>query len=553
MSNFVYGAVPKIKYSRSKHDLSHSYSTTFNLGDIVPMDIPIEVYPGDTFIDKTAHVIRTATPFIRNPFGNLFLDFYYFFVPNRLVDDRWVEIMGENTKGAWANLENLSIPHTGLKSGTDVPIGSLADRFGIHGKLCLSDDAGDSEYVSVPVYPFRAYALIYNYFFRDQNNIVPINVNLSNTINRTTESISSAAFDVNSYCGMPAKASRFHDYFSSALPAPQKGEAVDVFASAFPVLTKNSTINSTNAQPLRWKTSSDVQIVSGSLGISTDGRTKSKSDSSFTSSLNDAIPANLWADPSGFSINDLRNAFAIQKMLEIDAIFGSRYSESITAFFGVENPDARLQRPEMLNGKRFPINIVQSVNTTYADVNGNQIETGQVAGNAQSSGVCGYSKSFTEHGFVYCLGVARQHHSYNQGIPSWALRRKRTDMYYPIFSHLGNQPIYTKEIFANINNGNDIFGYKDYGDELRKIPSVITGKLLKDAQEGLDVWTFQDYYENAPVISKAFLEETPAFIDNALSAPSSLIDNFIIDVYHKIDAIRVMPVYGTPGRIDHLQ
>ena len=360
---FAFNTTPSIHKSRSRFDLSHSVKTMFSQGKLIPFDIQ-EVYPGDTFKINETILLRTSTPFIKPIMDNLFVDTFYFFVPNRLVYDKWPNLMGENTDGPWANDVEYKVPTI----AGSVVSGSLADYFGLPlGSLA------DVESEKVSVLPFRAYALIYNEWFRDQNLQTPVYINKTDNV---IEELNGNAWAPDNIYGMPANINKVHDYFTSCLPMPQKGSAVDIpiISNDIPVVTRAQNFPSSQLNldsGLRLSVNGGAYPVDTEvLGIRNDAVGSVVTLENVQNSgigHEGVIPMNLGIsldDVNTLNVNDLRFAFQFQKMLERDARSGSRYIEYLNAHFGVISPDARLQRPEFLGGKRIPLNIQQTTQTS---------------------------------------------------------------------------------------------------------------------------------------------------------------------------------------------
>lgn len=513
MSNYVQGLKPLIFKSRSKFNLSHKHITSMNVGDLVPLYVQ-EILPGDTFKVESHNVFRTSTPFIKPVMDNLFLDMYYFFVPLRLIWDKSKAFFGENQESYWTNEEIVQHPIISGKVG----VGSIADYLGIPP---FNYDSAMTRYFNE--LPFRAYALIYNEWFRDQNTQEPVFI--SKLSGENSQKLNTDEFGPDNIYGMCAKINKLHDYFTSCLPAPQKGDAVT----------------------LKFGDNSKTNKL-----INTDGSADALFTSSGTQSeLLNSSKNDVYVDLSGIDItnvNDLRLAFALQRMLEKDARGGTRYIEYIQEHFGVTNPDYRLQRSEYLGGKRMPLNIQQVTSTNKS----NDVELGEVGAYSLSNGVCGFSKGFTEHGIVMGVGAIRYRHTYQQGIERFWTYQKRTDYYDPVFANIGEQPVYKYELdVQTAGPGSAIFGYNEAWAHLRFKPNRVSGQMRTAAGEGLDTWHFADTYLNAPSLTSEFIKETGLFVDRTLSAPSSKINNFICDFYHDVEAIRCLPTYSIPGLIDH--
>lgn len=549
-SNFTWSQKPMLYHARSKFDLSHHHKTMFNEGILVPFYVQ-EVYPGDTFKCKTTNVIRTTVPFLRPVMDNLFLDMFYFFVPNRLTYDKWQEVMGENKTSYWTPETYAEVPVCSTESNG---IGTIADYFGI-------PVTGSNTYQNVSALPFRAYALIWNEWFRDENTQQPV---LIDTGDEGDYIINTAVWSVNNIYGMPAPINKLHDYFTSCLPAPQKGSSVDLpFSGRVPVFaTTTENINSvpTDVTSLHF---GDLNLANlstyGALGLTqvvgNDFGALTNYSTSPVGSVNKAVsPSNLQAifanSNLGLTVSDLRLAFQTQKLLEKDARGGTRYTEYLQEHFGVLSPDSRLQRPEFLGGKRMPLQL-QQVAQTSSSVEDSPLA--QVSAFSLSNGTCGFSKGFVEHGFIIGVMAVRQFHTYQQGIERFWFRRNRLDFYDPVFSNIGEQPVYTKELYAvGLKVDSDqIFGYNEAWADLRYRPSRVSGMLRSSAGNRFDIWHFGDNYSNAPVLSDTFMRETNIYLNRTLSVDSATAPNFVIDIFNKIEAIRPLPTYSVPGLIDH--
>ena len=489
MSDFTFNAVPTIKRPRSRFPMNHSYKTAFNMADLIPHFVQ-EVYPGDTFKVRDSFVIRTSVPFVRPIMDNLFADVYYFFVPNRLIFDDWEEFMGDNKTSAWKNTNIYTIP----EATGNVVAGSLADYFGIP----LNNYETNSDYLNE--LPFRAYAKIYDDWFRNENYQDPIFINMSSGQNKNGK-FNNNPFAPNNIMGMPAKINKLKDYFTSVLPAPQKSNPVNIqfgLNVQAPVMTQNAVADNRESDPnsvlgLKWSSGSDGTLIEPlnyfRLGIGDfAGYNGTFTAEGFNDEISEPVrPRNLFANLSNINIanvNDLRYAFALQRLFEKDAIYGTRYTEMLEGHFGVTNPDARLQRSEYLSGARLPLQLSQVASTNGASAGG----IAQVSAYSLTNGKAGFSKAFTEHGFVIGLIAVRQLHTYQQGLEKFWFRRYRSDFYDPVFAHIGYQPIYKNEIYAQEALSGSIWGYNQAWNDLRFRTNKITGLLRSDANEGLDIW-----------------------------------------------------------------
>ena len=557
MSNFSFNSTPMIKHSRSRFDLSHTVKTSGNVGTLYPFDVQ-EVYAGDTFKVKTACVSRLSSEFIRPVMDSLFLDVYYFFVPSRLLYDRYPEVFGENKRGKWALTEKVSVP---VVTGT-VPEKTIGDYMGLPTKIPLGKP--------VSVLPFRAFAKIYEDWFRDENNVDPVQLQTGEL--STSETFNSADFSPRNYFGKPPKVAKLHDYFTSCLPAPQKGDAVDLPLAGgnAPVITGDSHLSiDDHSIPLFLHPVHNDKLVpypisvglpfvnTGYKGNRSISLSYVPSNPSFPPDrdLDGVTPTNLYADLShvtAASVNDLRFAFQYQKMLERDARGGSRYVEYLQSHFGVFAGDYRLQRSEFLGGRRSPISIHQVVQSTGA--NSDSSPLGAVGAYSHSNSNSRFTKGFTEHGYVIGVYCIRQFHTYQQGIERFWTRSERTDFFDPVFSNIGEQPVYKYELFGSTPSTEDspnVFGYNEAWADLRRRQAHVTGQMRSNASNSYDVWHFADKYSTAPVLGAQFIEETPVYVDRSITVPSTSNDQFLLDFYIQNIAYRPLPTYSVPSLIDH--
>lgn len=524
---------------RSKFKRPFDHKTTFNVGDLIPLMVD-EVLPGDTYNVKMGAAVRMSTP-IYPVFDNAYMDIYHFFVPSRLLWTHFREFMGENRESKWAQEVEYTIPQiTAPKGGFSK--GTIADYMGIPTKV---------ENLSVNALPFRAYALIYNEWFRDQNLKDPCYINLDDTTR--------AGSNGNNYItdcqlgGMPAKAAKYADYFTKALPAPQKGPSVNlpiygkadiVGTTAKPYSTVPEATNLIGKKLAFYRNSESVTYNVTSFMYDKEDGTSFMAPSSYI-----GIGADL-STATGATINELRQAFAIQRYYERLARGGSRYREIIKAFFGVTSPDSRMQIPEYLGGQRVTIGMQQVVQTSATSTTSPQ-------GNTSAMSLTnfvdnGFTQSFTEHGYIMTLGVVRTEHTYQQGLERMWSRKDKFDFYWPVFANLGEMAVLNKEIYAQGNATDDeVFGYQEAWADYRYKNSRVSGAMRSNYAQPLDSWHYADYYKSQPFLSSSWIDETRENVNRTIAVQDELEDQMIGDFYFELETTRCMPVYSIPGLLDH--
>lgn len=507
-----FSEVPKANIERSSFDRSHGVKTTFDAGYLVPILVD-EALPGDTFNLSMTGFARMSTP-IFPIMDNAFMDTHFFAVPVRLLWDNWKKFNGEQTNPG--DSVDFTVPI--MDSGAGYANQTLSDYFGI------PTNVANLEHSSLH---HRAYNLIYNEWYRDQN------LQDSITVDKDDGPDSPADYVL-------LKRGKRHDYFTSCLPWPQKGDSVDLPLGSTAPIAHDGT-----------NTSNYLTTLAPAIGVD-HYRMQSNATNRFiieSNSVDNTAPQ-LYADltnATAATINQLRQAFQVQKLLERDARGGTRYTEIVKSHFGVTSPDARLQRPEYLGGGSSPIIVTPIEQTSSTDATTPQ---GNLAamGTSTLSGH-GFTKSFTEHCVIIGLVSVRADLTYQQGLNRMFSRSTRYDYYWPALSHIGEQSVLNKEIYAD-GSANDelVFGYQERYAEYRYKPSMITGKFRSNDAQSLDAWHLSQDFAALPTLGSDFIEENPP-LDRVVAVPSE--PHFIFDSYMRMKCARPMPVYSVPGKIDH--
>lgn len=544
--------VPHANINRSMFDLSHSHLTTINQGDIVPI-LTDQLYAGDTIKINLSQVIRMATP-LYPVMDNAYLDVYAFATPNRILWEHWTNLMGENTSSPWAEETEYSVPQitaptesrsiksrtvdsngnitTSTRTVTGWANGTLADYMGI------PTDVGN---ISVSALPFRAYAKIYNEWFRDENLV---DFQLVSEGDETTAGANAVTDNTAAETGAkPLKAAKYHGYFTSSLPSPLKGTAPSIPMSGL------AQVGFVGDDPI------DTYFLADSTFLNTLGYA-----SVYGKSLGKEIPSSFDTSGTGskwigaadlgtanatFTVEDLRNAIAIQHWMENSARQGTRYREILLGHFGVSTPDSRMQIPEYIGGYRIPIQVNQVVQTSATGEISPQGNVAAYSMTTGTKGLCTYSA--TEPVILMVLAVIRVDQTYQQGIERWWQRKDRFDFYWPEFANLGEMAVLNQEIYAQgTKEDTEVFGYQEAWADLRYKNNRVSCEMRSNYGQSLDAWHYAQFYGSLPILSSSWIAEGSE-IDRTIAVQSEVSHQFIADFYFDYKATRPMPIYSIPG------
>lgn len=534
-----FAMIPQANIRRSVFDRSHVYKTTFNEGQLIPYFVD-EVIPGDTFTLNPVEFCRLATPVV--PFmDNIYIESFFFFVPSRLVYDKWVNLCGEQESPE--DSTDYLVPTVSLSGDMT---NKIPDYMGI---ACAS---GSFNNISVNCLPFRAYWLIWNEWFRDENLQKSVKISKGET-NTVFEPMGQSTANPN--YGLPSGVSNWYDpaprgkrydYFCGALPWPQKGQAVDLPLGGTAAVVSNGPMHFALGSGSASASTGVLYSNAANAVLRTTNYSGSGDPTFYPATYQSGLSVDL-SSVTSITINSLRQAFMLQRYYEIDARGGTRYTEKLQAHFGVTNPDARLQRPEFLGSHSSMMNINPVTQTSSTDSTTPQGNLAAFGLNAQRYHA--FTKSFSEFGYIIGLINVRADLTYQQGVNKMWLRSDVLDFYWPSFAHLGEQSIQNIEIYCQGNDDDKkVFGYQERYAEYRYKPSLITGQFRSTYKQPLDIWHLSQKFASLPTLSDEFIQDHPP-ISRVVAVPSY--PHFLLDVKFNLKCIRPMPMFGIPGMMGH--
>jgi hypothetical protein len=549
-----FNQVPRLDITRSRFKRRQDVKLTLNAGQLIPFYVD-EVLPGDTFSIDQAAIIRMTTP-IFPVMDNCYMDIYYFFAPNRILWKNWKRFMGENDTGPWTQKQEYTIPQIKIEKTSEGPVaepfeGSILDYMGIPTKVCKNKETA----FTINALPIRAYVMIWQEWFRDQNVDNPA---ITEDGDVTHSYYDNPEFGMdgnkpdieyilkNAFRGSrPLPVNKFHDYFTLALPSPQKSaETITI------PLTGNARILPYKEETLKTVSEDKYVNWTGTTGGIKPGSTIVPYGTGIYQNSGDKT-AYLGADLTsieGATINQLRQAFQVQKYYEELARGGSRYREMIYSLFHTKISDKTVQIPEYLGGTRITINMNQVIQTSGTTTESPQGNTAAVSVTPYNGNM--FTKSFEEHGYVIGVCCIRHDHTYQQGLEKMWSRKTNLDFYYPVFANLGEQAILKKEIYlTGTATDEQAFGYQEAWAEYRMKPNRISGKFRSNATGTLDSWHYGDNYTSVPNLSQAWMKEGDSEIQRTLAVDNE--PQFIMDTIIDNTSVRPMPMYSIPGLVDH--
>lgn len=527
---------PQLEKPRSIFDRSHQVKTTFNVGDLVPVEVWQDVMPGDTIKMNTSVLTRITSALKFPPIDNAYLDYFYFFVPNRLLYEDWEKLMGENDD-PWAQQTIYTIPQIRTPA-EGYAKGTIGNQLGIPKR---------AKNVEISSLPFKAYAKIFNDFFRNQNTQYCCDIDKTGTT-LTGVNTGNYVTDVQ-LGGKCAKVNKFHDYFTSCLPEPQKhADVLLPLGTSAPILNNTDTTN--KFSPIWYDGAGNVldnyqRLLAKKFDNGKGTTMGPTTDQGYGAGAYTALKADL-SQATAATMNQFYQAMALQRMYNIDALGGTRYNELIYAHYGVKSPDARLERAEYLGGKRIAINTQQVEQTSEST------ETGKLASLGAYSQTGSYDETFTysaqEFGILMCLVCVRTEHSYQQGIERAWFRKYREDHYFPSLANIGEMAVLNREIFVKGDSSDEeVFGYQEAWADYRYKPSRVAGQLKSDEEGSLDIMTYADNYQDTPTLSPEWGEEPLENMDRTLATSHEVADQILIDCYFEETWTREMPMFSIPG------
>lgn len=553
--NSLFQGVPRRRIPRSVKYLSHGNKTTMNVGTLYPVSV-VDVLPDDVFKVVCKNVSRVSSTFVKPIMDNLVCEIHAFFTPLTLGFTDAHKVFGNPSPSAYENGIRISLP-----SYSDVAETVTVSGNTVNERLGCPVGTYDANFDCLEP---RLFACIYDEYFRNESIVDPMYIQKGAC--SSSELPNNNPWSPSNYNGQLPKVSKRRDYFTSCVPRPQKGDQVKI-----PIqnLTGNTTLQrlvpengvvndfvleSINDGGMQYTPTTMYGNYTFNSPYSQVGYTYTQTQLPFTP--NDASKVTLGLNPDNFglalgsvlgqfSVEDMRLASALQRMLEIDAMYGSSYHDYLLGHFDTMIRDDVVQRPEYLGGGLIPITIQQVNQTSQGNENS---PLANVAGTSLTNGYFKFSRKFKQHGKLFIVAFIRQFHTYQQGMPKRRMRLTREEFYDPLTAHLGEQPVYRSEIYANGSDDlkGDVFGYNVAYADYQFLPDTVTGQMRSGVENSLDIWHLADYYQNAPALVKSFIEESPVNIDRALSVESSELDNFIADFRFDIKAIRKMPENTTP-------